>query len=325
MPMRGADAIREWTDPYDDPATVDVLDALVLAGGGANGAWQAGRLIALWEQGERWRSVIGVSAGAGNAIGAAMADMQRIRRLWSNLGPDQVFERDPSRLHTALRLLLPWGRRNGLRDTSPLYRTILEALGQPAWRVPCWIGWCNYHSTAFELDEISSFPSQIGSAALRAQADVVMASMAIPGLHEPHQVLTPGMHGPAWGYDGGTRSNCPVGAAIDLGARRIRAIIPSPEDPEYRPQGPSSAWDVAFRALDTAMNENTNTGLRETARWNDFIRALSHVGRDDQRGGKIEVELLVDRPVEPVGSSTDFRSASIQRRLDAGYAWVRPS
>src|ERR1700683_4674802 len=119
---------------------------LVLTGGGARGAYQAGVLRAIAERRGRgapspFRVVAGVSAGSINAaFVAAHADdfygaTARLGELWGNLKMDDVFETNPLVLsRTGMRLaaelslggLVRGTRINYLLDTAPL-RRLLEA------------------------------------------------------------------------------------------------------------------------------------------------------------------------------------------------------
>src|SRR5437660_11631098 len=127
---------RSRVQPVDSPV------AVVLAGGGARGAYEIGALSALLPRlearGERPRVIVGTSVGAINAAYlAATADqpLERVladgSRLWSEIGFDDVLAPllSPAELARALGSLgeflrLPGAHLWSLLDASPLPRTL---------------------------------------------------------------------------------------------------------------------------------------------------------------------------------------------------------
>ena len=121
--------------------------ALVLGGGGARGAYQAGVLrgIARRRPELSFPILAGISAGAVNTIhvashtGTFAAAADDLVKLWLSLSPDQVFD---MHARTLLNNVFAWGARlisggmhagrepmRGMVDTEPLRRflnTVLE-------------------------------------------------------------------------------------------------------------------------------------------------------------------------------------------------------
>src|SRR5207302_492285 len=107
--------------------------ALVLAGGGARGAYEIGALSvllpALERRGERVEVIVGTSVGAINsAFLAATAgegverSLAQARELWSELTWDEVLRPllSPAELAKLATFLLPGGRVWGFLDPAPL-------------------------------------------------------------------------------------------------------------------------------------------------------------------------------------------------------------
>jgi len=127
---------RSRVQPVDSPV------AVVLAGGGARGAYEIGALSALLPRlearGERPRVIVGTSVGAINAAYlAATADqpLERVladgSRLWSEIGFDDVLAPllSPAELARALAsvgelLRVPGVHMRSLLDPAPLARTL---------------------------------------------------------------------------------------------------------------------------------------------------------------------------------------------------------
>jgi NTE family protein len=263
--------------------------ALVMSGGGARGAYQAGVLAGLADLGligERgplpFGVLVGSSAGAINAAGlAAFADRPRegITRLveaWSAVEAQQVFRTD---LRSLGGIGVRWARDlslggltgkvspKALLDTEPLRETLadwipfgriqpnlesgaLSALALAATNL--------YTATGvFFVEGGADRPlwQQTRRHAERAHigADHVLASSAIPLLFPPVFLDD------RWFGDGSIRNTAPLSPAIHLGAQRIMAISvrePRPDSDIGRADGQRPAPSIAEIAgvlLDAVM------------------------------------------------------------------------
>src|SRR5437660_12827324 len=85
MPSPAAATCARSSLPQDAPM------ALVLSGGGAKGAYEAGVAAALVERGVPIRLVAGSSAGALNAAMIADGRLDRLEALWRGLTRDRVY------------------------------------------------------------------------------------------------------------------------------------------------------------------------------------------------------------------------------------------
>ena len=75
----------------------DAPVALILSGGGAKGAWEAGVAAALVERGLPVRLVAGSSAGALNAAMVADGRLDRLQGLWRTVTLTLAFGAGPGR------------------------------------------------------------------------------------------------------------------------------------------------------------------------------------------------------------------------------------
>lgn len=66
--------------------------ALVLSGGGAKGAYEAGCIRALQEMGYEFDLVCGTSIGALNGLLVAQKDFDSMYRMWEELSIEQVMK-----------------------------------------------------------------------------------------------------------------------------------------------------------------------------------------------------------------------------------------
>ncbi len=65
--------------------------AVVLAGGGSKGAYEAGFMKALSELGIDYQIVTGTSIGAMNGCLLAQQDLEALEKLWNHIDISQVF------------------------------------------------------------------------------------------------------------------------------------------------------------------------------------------------------------------------------------------
>jgi len=242
---------------------------LVLAGGGARGAYEIGALSVLlpWleKQDQRADIVVGTSIGALNAAylaAHAHEDLECVlekgRSKW--LG---VRYRDVLKPVWSLRGLAMIGRLGasaafpgavplGFLDPAPLTRTVpdLTAVGNVHQNVlsahvplrACAVVATEAHgdrSVVFHdggLSPGSDNRRAIDYAATELSADHIRASAAIPVAFPGVEVLEP-KDFRGWYFDGGTRLNAPIKPALQLGADRVIVIGLNPISRHRAPNG----------------------------------------------------------------------------------------
>lgn len=228
---------------------------LVLAGGGARGAYEAGALSvllpALEREGRAPTVLIGTSVGAINAahlaatahLGAEAATARMVDH-WRSVRMSHVLR--PLLAGQALRTAfayaseiagLPGVTLRALLDPAPLAGTLSR-----------WIDWPAIHrnvrsgkvralavvATAAQSERSVVFVEGLGPDELfeshgidyvpsRIDAQHVRASAAIPALFPAVQVDRPARYR-GWYYDGGTRLNTPIKPALDMGVDRVAVI-----------------------------------------------------------------------------------------------------
>jgi len=237
--------------------------AIVLAGAGSRGAYEAGVLsvlLPLLKGRDTPRIILGTSAGALNAAMLAAVIDQGVDSAaaslldgWRAIRPEKVFRTPRRGVVTALSWLLHHspGTAAGLVDTKPLEVTIGEII-QPR----------NFgHNVgSHDLDSVGIVASACSTtqAVVFVQGSTVppssqqvryvgttlgpqhlLASSAFPLVFPPRWVEDPTIGGD-WYIDGGVHLNTPLKPAIDLGADRIlvvggtrlRSVVqPSPDTP----------------------------------------------------------------------------------------------
>ncbi|HEX6389406.1 MAG TPA: patatin-like phospholipase family protein, partial [Solirubrobacteraceae bacterium] len=232
--------------------------AIVLPGGGARGAYEAGALSvllpALQARGERVSIICGTSVGAINTafLGSVAhlpqgAQAESVMATWRDMRKGDVINPllGPNLPLTALRFVgeileVPGARLASLLDPSPLEASLER-----------WIDWValqrNVRTRAVEaLCVVATALTRGGPVGFvhsartpvpksRATDDLryvrvnalapehVRASAAIPLLFPPVEVTTPRRAADFY-IDGGTRLNSPIAPALALGAERVIVI-----------------------------------------------------------------------------------------------------
>lgn len=283
---------------------------LVLAGGGARGAYEFGVLSVLLpvleKRGERPSVLVGTSVGAINSAGiaasshlsAAAAVSQELER-WREVDRGAVIRPVLAGLPIKLMryagevLSLPHVRLTSLLDPSPLERNLQQ-----------WIDWAQLHenlaggplrrlaviataahtghAVAFvEGQQGASIPSShvIDYVHATIQAEHVRASAAIPILFPPVRIEQP-VEARGWYIDGATRLNTPIKPALDLGAERLVVIGTGSIIAESRPPGRHDApqpdlGSSAIHLLQGALADPLVEDLRKLGEINAFYSDAS--------------------------------------------------
>src|SRR4051812_42619041 len=276
---------------------------LVLPGGGARGAYEAGALSvllpALEARGERVRIVCGTSVGGINAAGtgalaarppaeqaAALLERWRAVRKGHVISPVLGAGTALGLLRLAGEVLeLPGLRAASLLDPSPLARSLDR-----------WIDWHALHrnvdaglvhavcvvATSVERGMPVGFVEsavpaprsdrEIAYVPTRLTAEHVRASAAIPLLFPPVGVTEPAA---AVGHyvDGATRLNAPIAPALALGAERVIVVgyEPLAATRAPGPAVPCRLADVAANALDGLLLDQVAHDVRRMLAINAFF------------------------------------------------------
>ena len=307
--------------------------ALVLGGGGARGAYQAGVIRGIARRYPELAPPIltGISAGAINTafLVAHDASFQQaaddLVGVWLALTPEKVDRVDASSL---LRNVLRWGWRlasggmsegsdhtRGLVDTSPLVSLLRDALPTGANGAIIGID-RNIQRGRLRAVALSATSYSTGQSVTWVQGQQialwqrpqrrtevarlgishVMASSALP-------LLFPAIHvGDEWYGDGGIRLTAPLSPALHLGAQRILTI--STRRSRTRAEAdvsqivgyppPAQVLGVLYNAVFLDLIDQDIVRL-------ELINRLLATLPDERRGGMRPVDILVLRPSRDLG------------------------
>jgi NTE family protein len=304
--------------------------AVMLTGGGARAAYQAGLLrgIAKHFPNLQFDIVTGVSAGALNAIvlagttGSLQRKVEALSRIWSKLEGKHVFRMEYT---TVARKMMRGAagvfgvqigqRMKGLVNTEPLRDLLTAALA-------CSPG-----------DAIEGIRTNIANGSLKALALVTldystgqtvrwvqgrdinpwtganrrsittdltvnhaMASAALPIIF-PAIRLGEHYHG-----DGGIRLSAPLSPALHLGARRILAMSTAYQRSDVEANVPTvDGYPPSVQILGQLLNAIFLDAIEEDVARMERINAMIHKLPPEQRDGFRAVDLFVLRPGRDLG------------------------
>jgi NTE family protein len=324
------------TTGYGGAAPNDRI-ALVLGGGGARGAYQAGVLRGLAGRNPDLRLPVltGISAGAVNTVflaahpGTLPSASEALVRLWLDLTPEQVFDVQPSHLLTtmarwAFRLVAGGHDREptrGMLDTAPLRQFLQRAIPHdPDGSLPGIqrnIDMGRLDAVALSATSYTTGQSvtwvqgkdvvlwqrpQRRSEAAQVSLEHVMASSALPMLFPAVRV------GDEWYGDGGVRLTAPLSPPIHLGANRILTVAtryPRSRQEADRPltdgyPPPAQVLSVLYNSIFLDLIDEDILRLQRINRLIDDLPP-------DLREGMRPVEILVLRPSRDLGRlAADF-------------------
>lgn len=324
---------------------------LVMTGGGARGAYQAGVLKRIGEinrvrrQGNPFPIITAASAGAINGSGLAAgchefaATTKRIAGLWSSLKPSDIFRCDlvtqahnsfTWMLDLALGAVAGGGNARFLLDASPLRRYLsanvqwnqIQKNVQNGDLFALAISATNYDSGKSYLfiqgEEGHPMWNRVRRVTLATEitVDHVCASAAIPIVFQPVKLATPA--GPAFFGDGCARLQQPLSPAIRLGAQKLLAIGVRCEASE-RQREPAGHNDptlaqIAGVLFDVMFLDHLSTDIEHLERLNRLLAG----GRVRQQVAEESEEL---RPVAvlAVTPSVDLSSVAEEHQGDMPY------
>ena len=324
---------------------------LVMTGGGARGAYQAGVLKRLGElkhiqtHGNPFPIIGGSSAGAINGAGLAMGcnDFARATRvlahLWSHLRPQDVFRCD---LLSQARNSITWlldlsfgavlggGNAKSLLDATPLRHFLHQQLDcdriqdniKRGHLYALTVSATNYNSgkSYLFIQGAKGHPmwnrSRRVTLSTKITVDHICASAAIPLVFQPVKLKTP--RGTAFFGDGCIRLQQPLSPVIRLGASKVFAIGVRGHGLEHKEEASGNNEPSLAQVLGVLFNvmflDHLATDIEHLQRLNQLLRS----GHLDQ--SKVEecekVRRLTPLLITPSANLTDLAQ---QHQRDLPY------
>jgi NTE family protein len=310
--------------------------ALVLTGGGARAAYQAGVVRAMAEMWPKkeipFKVITGISAGSINASLLAhysddfLAGSEKLWALWNTLRVDKVFRSDSlsmARLATFVLRDLALGSfikrpvSSHLLDTTPLRSLLLDNVDFPRIHSHVKSGLLhafavtatNYHTgcAITFFDGAEGRPDWVRNNHLGwrrpIQVEHILASSAIP-VFFPAQKVDNAYYG-----DGSMRLLSPISPSLHVGADAILAVgIRRPKDPQLleelnrQPSEDISFADIAGVFLNAVFLDTLESDLERLRRVNETLHGVSLEAREALKGNFRVVPVESQQPSKDLAS-----------------------
>lgn len=314
--------------------------AIILSGGGARGAYEAGVLWYLFDELTRLRGapppvdiLCGTSVGAINSaflaahLGDPVLGVRRLVDVWSGLRLDRVLGfglRQAAGLH---RVLLGGGAGRGIFDVAPMSELVQKEI---PWRaVSRSLRKGHLRALSVSATEVATgrtviFMQTAPNVALPTRAPPrtliradrigpqhALASAAIPLLFPPVKI------GSQLYVDGGVRQNTPIAPAIRLGATHVLVVgtsrlVRGVQHPQAHVEAPGVTFLIG-KILNALLLDHLDSDIGMVNLLNDVI-ASGQAAYGDEFVGKLNdaaalrgghqfraIDSLVVRPTERVG------------------------
>ncbi|MEM7374659.1 MAG: patatin-like phospholipase family protein [Bacteroidota bacterium] len=307
--------------------------ALVLSGGGANGAFQFGALKYIEEEVKpripdfHYNLIAGVSVGAINGTMIAMDNFWRLDKIWNSPNLEKlIYHGKLEVLNVMMRLM---SQQTSVLDNSPLlqlFRRYIHLDEIDPQRYDLRIGAVSLRSGSM----VSFRPTDFDDEEMFRKA--LLASTSIPIFWAP----VPEVKTKTKTYydlvDGGIRDTTPLGEII--GSQPDEVIIINCKSPKFsiepKDHPYNSIFSIAYRSLvDIAMDEIFINDLREFLSINELVRQAKAQSPDiklyhtsKSTGKKVELRQYQTILIEPnvmMGDIIDFSAKTIRSRIDMGY------
>ncbi|MEM6801564.1 MAG: patatin-like phospholipase family protein [Bacteroidota bacterium] len=307
--------------------------ALVLSGGGANGAFQFGALKYIEEELKvnhpdfEFDIIAGVSVGALNGTMIAMDKYWQLSKIWNSPNLQKLIFQGSLEMFSILRSLV--ARDKAILDNSPLHRLLQRYV-----RIEDLISkTCDLRIGAVSLRD-GTFrtlrPRDFDSDAEFQKA--ILASTSIPLLWAPQEQIETKAGILYDMVDGSIRDTSPLGQVVNDHPDEVIIInctsrkLPLEQDLE-----PSkNIFTIARRALvDIAIDEIFVNDLREYLTINDLVKQAKDQAPEIKlyrtsvaSGKRVELHAFNTILIEPqvyMGSILDFHPEKVQWRIEQGY------
>ena len=329
--------------------------ALVLSGGGAKGAFEAGAIASLKSLGP-FDIVCGTSAGAINGAFVAQEAFDELTEVWHTIAAERVIQYVDSVKHLvaffaeiraashdplpreiwdylkAIGDLIhvgPWAALLdllGALDPHPIATVLTRHLDFAALKHMLVVTATNITRKSadtfyFEPARTSNFGAKRKAGTARYPltpanyVQAVQASSSIPGAFPPVNVAA---NGARYDYvDGGVANNTPIGMAVDAGAGEITVVLVDPldADPPSSPVG--NIVNLGFACLTVMQQKIVADDLKLAQAYNAALTA-DPTARSPIMSGKRLIDIYVVQPAAPL--SLDVLDFDKQELMDAAYA-----
>lgn len=289
--------------------------SLVLSGGGAKGAFQAGVMEVLRNAGYSFDAISGVSVGALNGAMLATGQFDELLDVWQKITPERVLRK--TSLLTLARQFIVY--KLGLGDppvsrynNEPLQQLMDHYLKGKKVTLPFHFGYVKLESGQYVKATVRRTDEHTID---RDDLKRILASTAIPVNFNPVSI------GDFTAVDGGLRNISPIKEVLPYKPDQIIII---PTEPVNKDPGTTQVRDIleiAFRSIDIMLNEIFHEDIDRFLAVNRLVKQAEAEGltltKSDGTSYRYIKPIIID-PKEPLGSALDFENRRIRKMIDTG-------
>jgi len=287
------------------------MQALVLAGGGAKGSFQARVEEHLYARGYRWGVIAGVSVGALNAAMIGTEQRERLSEIWRTTRNRDVYRGGLSVLR-ALRIAV--NSKRSIYDNDPLTAMIEEAYDPNDTSIHTIFGVVSLRTGRYVQHHIE--PGIAYN--VEATRKWLLASTVIPIVFPPTRIGTDQF------VDGGVRNITPLADVIPFEPDEIVVITTEPVPKPEGDNDPKKILDDGDIVLEAILAEIIYNDIKWLQKINSYVEQAGAAGvtlrhpRDNRALKSFKLTLIT--PEEELGSALDFSREAYDRRIAAAEA-----
>ena len=263
--------------------------AIVLSGGGAKGAFQAGVLDALiTDRKVSFDIAVGTSTGAIQATAVAQDDIPRLVQFWKDIKKsDDIYRK---RGGTLLSIL---SGQPSLYSVAPLKALLRQTIDEQKIRA-------SGKRLRIALVNLTNGELKMVGENATNLAEWVYASCAMPFVFPPQDSRDAHGNDEQW-VDGGVRDVTPLDAALRERPQAVLVVRASAPPGPKAPKKYNSLVSIGLRAVDILSNEVSNNDLKNVSLINQLLAARDRQ-RLDLRGLNL-TEAQIEKMMRPVESA----------------------
>lgn len=289
--------------------------ALVLSGGGAKGAFQAGALEVLRDSGFTFDAISGISVGSLNGAMLATGQLDELIEVWRGVTPEKIMRKN-SLLKLARRYLfykLGFGDPPVSRyHNKPLQKLMEQYLLDNKVTLPFHFGYVKLESGQYVQATIRRTDDH---SITRDDLKRLLASTAIPVYFNPVYI------GDSTAVDGGLRNISPIREVLPYQPDRMIIIPTEPLGEDPRSTGIRDILDIAFRSIDIMLDEIFNEDIDRFLTVNRLVRQADAKGvtltKSDGSAYRY-IEPIIIEPEQPLGDALNFDNQRIRSLMAIG-------
>ncbi len=298
----------------------EIETALVLSGGGAKGAFQAGALEVLREAGYKYKAISGISVGSLNGVMLATNQFDKLIKIWQSITSDKVYNMTSlvalARRYLSYKLGLsapPVSRYHN----KPLRELMQRYLLDKKVTLPFHFGYVKLESGVYVKAVVRRSDNHKID---QADLDRLLASTAMPVYFNPVEI------GDSMAVDGGLRNISPIKEVLPHNPDRMVIIPTEPFGSDPVTTEVRDILEIAFRSIDIMLDEIFQEDIDRFLAVNRLVQQAESEGltltKSNGTPYKYIKPILID-PEKHLGDAMDFGNKRVKEMMDYGRKRAR--